>query len=98
MKNLISQDFLDKECPGMVKAIEDFLDENPLFKEKEEALVYALAQIVSVRIGMLPMKDEDKGAVISTILSGFIELCGSELAAYNELRKVILEQKASTVH
>lgn len=98
MKELINQEFLDKECPGMVEALDNFLDTSDVFKDKEEALVYALAQVVSVRIGMLPLQDQDKGAIVSTILSGFIELCGQELAVFNELRKAVLEQKAGTVH
>lgn len=82
----------------MVEELDKFIDEHPAFKDKEEALVYALAQVISVRIGMLPMEDQDKGAIVSTILSGFIDLCGQELAVFNELRKVVLEQKAGTVH
>jgi 4-hydroxy-3-methylbut-2-enyl diphosphate reductase IspH len=93
---LMSQDDLENFCPGIVDEIERFLQEK--YKGKNEAVIYALGEILHNRLEVADLELEEKGAVVATLISGFVELNEDALAAHRQIQKIIREQKAGTVH
>lgn len=61
-------------------------------------LIYALAQIVHDRIQALDVTPEQKGAIMSHLLTNFIEFNKENLALHNEELKAFRESKVSTKH
>lgn len=96
IEDKLTQEELDNDCPLLMDALDEFL--NTELDASPEATVYVLAQILHERIKALTFPAEEKGGIISTVINGFVEFNGPELAAYRELRQMLLEQKGSTTH
>jgi hypothetical protein len=94
---LASQQQLEDLCPQIVDALEVFIKTEGL-EATEEPLIFALCEILHRKIKTCALKDEEKGSVIARLIAGFMELNATELAVYNEFRRILLEQKTSTVH
>jgi hypothetical protein len=97
-EQLIEQEELDDLCPFMVEELETLIAERDLFKDAAEATIYALCQLLHNRLAKIDLTLEDKGAVVSTLISGLIDFNPGPLAAHNERMKLLREQKAGTVH
>jgi hypothetical protein len=98
MDDLISQDDLDNLCPIATEDLDLYIQAHPVLGKNPEVTTYVLGQILHERLGSLPMKLEDKGAVIATIIRGLVEFNGDALAAHRALKSALFEQKDSTVH
>jgi hypothetical protein len=96
--NLITQEDFESSCPAMIQELENFIDLHPGFKGKPEATVYALAQLLNDRVEVMELDGVEKGAIIHAVVAGFIEMNEQELALYQEYRRTLVEQKASTKH
>lgn len=98
-KRLVSQEEMEELCPYIVGEFIEFMQNHEDFKViEEEIIIYALAEIVSNKIRTIDLEDKDKGAVVSTIVSGLCEFHGEALALHREHLKTLIEQKSSTIH
>jgi hypothetical protein len=95
---LIDQDELEMVCPTMVEELDQFIDNEDVFKNSDEATIYAISQLLHNRIDKIDLTPEDKGALISSVIAGLVEFNSEVLAIHNEVIKTLLEQKASTIH
>lgn len=93
----MSYDFAS-ECPELVKKLHDFLQTEPGFQENDEAVIYVLAQVFNDKLKAADISEQDKGAILSTVYSALKDSFKEESAIYLERLKVLVEQKASTVH
>lgn len=98
MDNLVTQDELENECPKYMDDLHEFINSHTYMADKVEATCYVLAQVLHEKLEQLDLELEDKGAVVATLIRGFVEFNGPALAAHRELQKIIFEQKASTTH
>lgn len=98
-KKLVSQEEMEELCPYVVGELMEFMKEHEDFKVIEpEIIIYALAEIISNQIGLIDLEDKDKGAVVSTIVTGLCDIHEQPLAFHHEFLKTLIEQKSSTVH
>lgn len=98
IKKLVTQDELEIECPIYSDDLIEFLSNHKGLKDNPEMTVYVLAQILHEKLTEINMELSDKGAVVATIVGGLVEFNEDALAVHNEMKRLVLEQKASTLH
>lgn len=89
-------DQVDLDSPKILKQLNNFINLN--VTDKDEALVYALAQLLHDRIKSLDMEEEEKGALVGQLIDNFAEFNKIPLAMWKERLRLVAEQKASTTH
>lgn len=90
-------DQIDIDAPRILKQLNTFI--NLTIKNgQDEALVYAVAQLLHDRIRSLDIREEEKGALVSQLISNFSEFNKVELALWKELVQATLDRKTATTH
>lgn len=91
---------LDTEAPEVVAYLETLT--KSVWKDYlKESIIYGVAQGLSDAIGSLELPDEDKGRILSIIITNLCEFNRESLALFNHSKSAILDTldgKSITVH
>ena len=98
IEDMLTQEELETDCADAMEDLQVFLDKHDYLNKSTEASVYVLGQLLHEQINKLDCELEQKGGIITTVLEGLIEFNEAPLAAYRELKRLLLEQKSGTVH
>jgi hypothetical protein len=92
----MEDDPVNLEAPNILKRLNNYVNLNE--QGNDEALIYALAQLLYDRIEAVDMIDEEKGKLVSDLIVNFGEMNKVQLAAHKELMLIFMESKDTTVH
>ncbi len=94
----MTHDEINELSPEIMEEVARFINLNPNMKDKDEAVIYALAQLLHDKLEELVLDAEDKGCIVSNLINNFAEFNREELALYHEHLRYLVEAKHSTVH